>query len=71
MSTLSCSANSCALRSGRTLKPMMMAFEAEANSTSLSVMAPTPDRSTFNRTLSPGFVKTISLGSTSSATIVG
>ena len=52
MSTFSCSANSCALRSGRTLNPMMMAFEAEASSTSDSVMAPTPERRTFNRTLS-------------------
>ena len=52
MSTFSCSASSCALRSGRTLKPMMMAFEAEASSTSVSVIAPTPERSTFSRTFS-------------------
>ena len=52
MSTSSCSASSCALRSGRTLKPMMMAFDAEASSTSVSVMAPTPDRSSLKRTLS-------------------
>ena len=30
------------LPSGRTLKPMMMAFEAEASMTSVSVIAPTP-----------------------------
>ena len=52
MSTFSCSASSCALRSGRTLNPMMMAFEAEASSTSDSVMAPTPERRTLSRTLS-------------------
>ena len=45
MSTFSCSASSCALRSGRTLKPMMMAFDADASSTSVSVIAPTPERS--------------------------
>ena len=42
MSTFSISASSCALRSGRTLKPMITAFDAEASSTSFSVMAPTP-----------------------------
>ena len=42
MSTFSCSAVACAFRSGRTLKPMMTALEAEASSTSDSVMAPTP-----------------------------
>ena len=52
MSTFSCSAVACALRSGRTLKPMMIAFEAEASSTSFSVIAPTPVRSTRIRTLS-------------------
>ena len=40
--TLSCWASSAALRSGRTLKPMMMALEAVARRTSLSVMEPTP-----------------------------
>ena len=52
MSTSSCSASSCALRSGRTLKPMMIALDAEASSTSVSVIAPTPDRSSFSRTFS-------------------
>ncbi len=42
MSTCSRSAMSCALRSGRTLKPMTMAFDADASSTSDSLMAPTP-----------------------------
>ena len=42
MSTFSRSATSAALRSGRTLKPMMIAFDAEASSTSDSLMAPTP-----------------------------
>jgi hypothetical protein len=36
------SATSAALRSGRTLKPMMIALDAEASSTSDSLMAPTP-----------------------------
>ena len=44
MSISSRSAISCALRSGRTLNPMMMALEAEAGSTSDSLIAPTPDR---------------------------
>ena len=52
MSTFSCSASSCALRSGRTLKPMMMAFDADASSTSLSVMAPTLARMTLIFTFS-------------------
>ena len=52
ISTPSCSASSAALRSGRTLKPMMMAFDAEASSTSLSVMAPTPEWMTLMRTFS-------------------
>ena len=43
ISTFSCCASSAALRSGRTLKPMMMAFDAVASSTSLSVMEPTPE----------------------------
>ena len=43
MSTFSCSASAAALRSGRTLNPMMIAFEADASSTSDSVMAPTPE----------------------------
>ena len=42
MSTFSRSATSAALRSGRTLKPMTMAFDADASSTSDSLMAPTP-----------------------------
>ena len=42
MSTFSRSATSAALRSGRTLKPMMIAFDAEASSTSDSLIAPTP-----------------------------
>ena len=52
MSTFSCSAISCALRSGRTLKPMMIAFDAEASSTSVSVIAPTPERNSLSRTFS-------------------
>ena len=36
------SAISSAFRSGRTLKPMMIAFDAEASSTSDSLIAPTP-----------------------------
>ena len=43
MSTFSRSATSAALRSGRTLKPMMIAFDAVASSTSTSLMAPTPE----------------------------
>ncbi len=43
MSTFSRSATSAALRSGRTLKPMMIAFDAVASSTSLSLMAPTAE----------------------------
>ncbi len=43
MSTFSRSATSAALRSGRTLKPMMMAFDAAASSTSDSLMAPTAE----------------------------
>ena len=35
---------SAALRSGRTLKPMMIAFDADASSTSDSLIAPTPER---------------------------
>ena len=42
ISTRSRSATTAALRSGRTLKPMMMAFEVEASSTSDSLTAPTP-----------------------------
>ena len=52
ISTFSCCASSAALRSGRTLKPMMMAFEAVASSTSLSVMEPTPEWMTLMRTFS-------------------
>ena len=43
MSTFSCSAAAAALRSGRTLNPMMMAFEAAASCTSDSLIAPTPE----------------------------
>ena len=43
MSTFSRSATSAALRSGRTLKPMMMAFDAAASSTSDSLIAPTAE----------------------------
>ena len=43
MSTFSRSATSAALRSGRTLKPMMIAFDAVASSTSLSLIAPTAE----------------------------
>ena len=42
MSTFSRSATSPALRSGRTLKPMTIAFDADASSTSDSLIAPTP-----------------------------
>jgi hypothetical protein len=52
ISTFSCSASAAALRSGRTLKPMMMAFDADASSTSDSLMAPTPERITRTFTLS-------------------
>ena len=52
MSTFSCSASAAALRSGRTLKPMMMAFDADASSTSDSLIAPTPECSTRIFTLS-------------------
>src|SRR3989338_4191169 len=41
-STPSCSARVAALGSGRTLKAMMTALEAEASSTSVSLIAPTP-----------------------------
>ena len=39
---LDLNAGDAALRSGRTLKPIMMAFDADASSTSDSLMAPTP-----------------------------
>ncbi len=52
ISTFSCSASAAALRSGRTLKPMTMAFDAEASSTSDSLMAPTPEWITRTLTLS-------------------
>ncbi len=42
MSTPSRSATLSALRSGRTLKPMMIAFDAAPSSTSDSLIAPTP-----------------------------
>ena len=42
MSTPSRSASCRASAFGRTLKPMMMAFDAEASMTSDSVMPPTP-----------------------------
>src|SRR5215831_15988728 len=41
ISTFSRLASSAAFRSGRTLNPMMIAFEAAASSTSVSVIAPT------------------------------
>ena len=41
ISTLLRAADSLALLSGRTLKPMMMALEVVASMTSLSLMAPT------------------------------
>src|ERR1035438_4108982 len=40
-STFSCSARAAAFRSGRTLNPMIMALDADASSTSDSLMAPT------------------------------
>ena len=43
ISTCSRSATAAALRSGRTLKPMMIAFDAVASSTSDSLMAPTAE----------------------------
>src|SRR5512137_1154637 len=43
ISTPSRSASSAALRSGRTLKPMMMASEVDASSTSDRLIAPTPE----------------------------
>ena len=43
ISTPSRSASSAALRSGRTLKPMMIASDAEASRTSERLMAPTPE----------------------------
>src|SRR5438309_9462344 len=46
MSTLSRSARAAAFASGRTLNPMMIAFDAAASWTSFSVMPPTP----FSRT---------------------
>ena len=52
ISTFSRSATSCALRSGRTLKPMTTALEAEASRMSDSVMAPTPEWRTLTRTFS-------------------
>ena len=52
ISTFSRAATSAERRSGRTLKPMMTAFEADASSTSDSVMAPTPEWSTRTRTFS-------------------
>ena len=52
MSTFSRSATSAALRSGRTLKPMMMALLAVASSTSDSLMAPTAEWMILTLTLS-------------------
>ena len=52
MSTFSCLATSLALPVGRTLKPMTMASEAAASITSLSLMAPIPERMMFTRTSS-------------------
>ena len=42
MSTFSATASSRAFRSGRTLKPMIVAVDAAASWTSLSLMPPTP-----------------------------
>src|SRR6266545_3751459 len=52
ISTSSFSPRSTALRSGRTLKPTISALDAEASSTSLVEMAPTPAWSTETLTLS-------------------
>ena len=52
ISTLVAAASSLAMLSGRTLKPMMMALEASARSTSDLLMAPTPAWMTRTRTSS-------------------
>ena len=52
MSTPSRSASAAAFGSGRTLKPMTTALEAEARSTSDSVMPPTEPCRTLRRTSS-------------------
>ncbi len=65
MSTFSRSATSAALRSGRTLKPMMIAFDAEASSTSDSLMAPTP--LWMMRTLTFSSVSLVSVSPSTSA----
>ena len=52
MSTFSFSARARAVASGRTLKPMTMALEAEANITSLSETAPTAAWMQWTRTSS-------------------
>ncbi|SLI18663.1 Uncharacterised protein [Mycobacteroides abscessus subsp. abscessus] len=53
MSTPSRLASSVALPSARTLNPMMIAFEAEARLTLVSVTPPTPRSMTRRRTSSP------------------
>ena len=65
MSTFSRSATSAALRSGRTLKPMMIAFDADASSTSDSLMAPTP--LWMMRTLTFSSVSFVSVSASTSA----
>ena len=65
MSTFSRSATSAALRSGRTLKPMMMAFDAVASSTSDSLIAPTP--LWMMRTLTFSSVSLVSVSPSTSA----
>ena len=76
MSTCSRSATSAALRSGRTLNPMTMAFDAEASSTSDSLMAPTPERMMLILTLSSESFVSVSASTsaepcTSAFTIIG
>src|SRR2546426_49825 len=61
MSTPSRSARAAAFASGRTLNPMMIAFDAAASWTSFSVMPPTP----FSRTC--GFTASVPSRSTASA----
>ncbi len=65
ISTFSCSATASALRSGRTLKPIMIAFEADASSTSDSLIAPTPEWIT--RTLTFSFESFCSVSVSTSA----
>ena len=65
ISIFSRSASTAALRSGRTLKPTMIALEAIANNTSDSEMAPTPERSNWTCTFSLRSLRRVS-SSTSS-----